>query len=85
MCVGWFRTVRPAAWSVSARADEERYQFAHDSLLEYAQTVPDLCDPEYRQRIHQWADQWRDVGWPTKVGRRGRHAALPAWTPIPPP
>jgi len=41
----------------------ERYQFAHASLLEYAQTVPDLCDPEYRQRIHHWADTWRDAGW----------------------
>ena len=44
---------------------EKRYEFAHASLLEYAQTVPDLCDPEYRQRIHRWADQWRDAGWPS--------------------
>jgi len=45
-------------------AGQERYQFAHVSLLEYAQTVPDLCDPEYRQRIHAWATRWRDAGWP---------------------
>ena len=49
-------------------AGKERYQFAHASLLEYAQTVPDLCDPEYRQRIHHWADRWRDAGWPVPVG-----------------
>ena len=46
----------------------ERYQFAHVSLLEYAQKAPDLCDPEYRQRIHHWASRWRDAGWPTPVG-----------------
>ncbi len=43
----------------------ERYQFAHDSLREYAKTVPDLCDPEYRRRIHQWAERLRAAGWPT--------------------
>jgi hypothetical protein len=46
----------------------ERYQFAHVSLLEYAQKAPDLCDPEHRQRIHHWASRWRDAGWPTPVG-----------------
>ncbi len=46
----------------------ERYRFAHDSLLEYAITVPGLCDPEYRQRIHRWAERWRDVGWPVPAG-----------------
>src|SRR5438094_581442 len=43
-------------------AGSERYQFAHGSLLEYAQTMPDLCDPEFRQRIHHWARQWRGAG-----------------------
>ncbi len=46
----------------------ERYQFAHGSLLEFAQMSPDLCDPEYRQRIHHWAERWRDAGWPTPAG-----------------
>src|SRR6266568_3387282 len=46
----------------------ERYRFAHDSLLEYAITVPGLCDPEYRQRIHRWAERWRDVGCPVPAG-----------------
>ena len=49
-------------------ADNERYQFAHSSLLEYAQTARDLRDPEYRQRIHHWARHWRDAGWPTPAG-----------------
>ena len=41
-----------------------RYQFAHPSLLEYAQEDEDLTDPAYRQRIHQWADEWAADGWP---------------------
>ena len=36
-------------------AGTERYQFAHLSLLAYAQADDDLSDPEYRQRIHHWA------------------------------
>jgi hypothetical protein len=42
-----------------------RYQFAHFSLLEYAQATEELSDPEYRNRIYQWAEWWRDRGWPT--------------------
>jgi WD40 repeat protein len=42
-----------------------RYQFAHFSLLEYAQATEELTDPEYRNRIHQWAERWQDQGWPT--------------------
>jgi hypothetical protein len=45
--------------------EQPRYQFAHYSLLEYAQDNEDLADPEYRNRIHQWAERWRDRGWPT--------------------
>lgn len=52
-------------------AGEERYEFAHASLLEYAQTLPDLCDPEYRQRIHRWAERWRDANWPIPAGAEG--------------
>jgi hypothetical protein len=44
---------------------EPRYQFAHFSLLEYAQATEDLTDPEYRRRIHLWAERWRERGWPT--------------------
>jgi hypothetical protein len=45
--------------------EQPRYQFAHSSLLEYAQATEELGDPEYRNRIHQWAMWWRDRGWPT--------------------
>ena len=51
-------------------AGTERYEFAHASLLEYAHTVPDLCDGEYRQRIHHWASRWRDASWPVPVGEQ---------------
>src|SRR6266851_10244625 len=53
-------------------ADGRPYQFAHSSLLEYAQTNQDLRNPEYRQRIHDWAERWRDAGWPTAAdGEQG--------------
>ena len=45
--------------------EQPRYQFAHFSLLEYAQATEELTDPEYRKRIYQWAERWRDRGWPT--------------------
>jgi hypothetical protein len=48
-----------------------RYQFAHFSLLEYAQANEELCDPEYRNRIHRWAEWWRDRGWRTPSDARG--------------
>ena len=41
-----------------------RYQFAHPSLLEYAETDSDLTDPEYRQRVYRWAEGWAAAGWP---------------------
>ena len=43
---------------------DRRYQFAHASLLEYAQTDEDLTDPYYRERIHRWAEAWAARGWP---------------------
>ena len=49
-------------------AGGDRYQFAHESLLAYAQADDDLNDPDFRRRIHQWADQWRAAGWPTPAG-----------------
>jgi hypothetical protein len=52
-------------------AGEVRWQFAHGSLLEYAQDpngtfaqdTEELRDPGYRERIHRWAEHWRDAGW----------------------
>jgi WD40 repeat protein len=52
-------------------ANDRRYQFAHGSLLEQAQADESLSDPEYRRQIYQWADQWRDAGWPTEAGAGG--------------
>ncbi len=43
----------------------DRYQFAHESLLAYAQADDDLNDPDFRRRVHQWAQRWRAAGWPT--------------------
>ena len=43
----------------------DRYQFAHESLLAYAQANDDLNDPEFHHRIYQWAEEWRAAGWPT--------------------
>jgi hypothetical protein len=48
--------------------EQPRYQFAHFSLLEYAQATEALSDPAYRRRIERWADQWRDAGWPAPGG-----------------
>jgi WD40 repeat protein len=45
----------------------ERLQFAHASLLEYAQSDPNLSHPEYRQHIHEWAQRWRASGWPSAL------------------
>ena len=44
-------------------SDRGRYQFAHYSLLQYAQATVDLRDSEYRDRIHRWADTWQKSGW----------------------
>jgi hypothetical protein len=45
-------------------AERRRYQFAHDELLASAQANEDLQEADFRQRIHRWADSWRDAGWP---------------------
>jgi len=42
-----------------------RYQFAHASLMQAAQDDPDLANPDYRARIHDWARTWNEAGWPT--------------------
>jgi WD40 repeat protein len=49
---------------------DNRYQFAHESLLAYAQVDDDLNNPDFRHRVHQWAERWRAVGWPTPAGRQ---------------
>jgi WD40 repeat protein len=63
-------------------AAEGCWQFAHGSLLEYAQDpngefardTEELRDPQYRQRIHRWAQHWRDAGWTaTAEGRVPRY------------
>ena len=54
----------------SRLAGGNRYQFAHESLLAYAQVNDDLNDPDFRRRVHQWAERWRADGWPTPTGRR---------------
>jgi hypothetical protein len=57
---------------------DARWQFAYSSLLEYAQDpngnfardTEELRDREYRQRIHRWAQRWRDAGWTTTAEGR---------------
>ena len=51
--------------TVTGSAGAERYQFAHESLLAYAQADDDLNHADFRRRIHQWAEKWKAIGWPT--------------------
>jgi SecA preprotein cross-linking domain/Trypsin-like peptidase domain len=51
--------------------DRPRYQFAHESLLAYAQADDDLNAPDFRRRIHQWAEEWRARGWPVPADAEG--------------
>ena len=62
-----FVTERAARSLEPVGSDEHpRYQFAHDSLLEYAQDERGPRRPRVpTNRIHRWAEQWRDRGWPT--------------------
>lgn len=55
-----------AARSIQPIGPPERrqYQFTHDSLLQLARTHERLQDIDYRQVIHDWADSWREAGWP---------------------
>jgi WD40 repeat protein len=48
----------------------ESYQFAHESLLSYAQANHDLSHPDFRRRLHSWAERWRTVGWLTPGGEQ---------------
>lgn len=52
----------------------DRYQFAHSILLEQAQTAESLRvlrHPDYRRRIHSWADKWREAAWPDSMDTEG--------------
>ena len=53
----------------SSLAGDDRYQFAHESLLARAQH--DLNDPDFRRRIHSWAERWQAAGWPAPAGGEG--------------
>lgn len=47
--------------------DAPRYRFAHQTLLEFCQQHPYVGrDPQYRQRLNTWAEQWRSKGWPVR-------------------
>ena len=42
-----------------------RYRFAHQTLLEFCEQHPYVGrDPQYRERLNTWAEQWRAKGWP---------------------
>ena len=56
------RSVQPVG--MSKDAERQRYQYAHESLLEYAQQDRRLGDRRFRDAIHRWARSWSDVGWP---------------------
>ncbi|WP_222272402.1 trypsin-like serine protease [Modestobacter marinus] len=51
--------------------DNPRYQFAHLSLLEYAESNEDLADSSYRNALYEWAQSWRDAGWTAVANSRG--------------
>ena len=43
---------------------DRRFQFAHASFLEFAQSTEYLDHDEFHDRLDAWADSWRDAGWP---------------------
>jgi hypothetical protein len=46
--------------------EDRRYQFAHQTLLEYCQQHPDVGgDAQYHDQLHRWAQDWSAKGWPT--------------------
>jgi WD40 repeat protein len=55
----------------------QRYQYAHQSLLEYAQKDRYLGNRRFRDAIHRWARRWGDAGWP--VIADGRAASVPRY------
>ena len=72
----WLRRIDRLVTREAARSllpvgppDSRRYQLAHASLLESAQTDRYLGDPEYRNRIHRWAEDWQAAGWTANTPR----------------
>jgi WD40 repeat protein len=61
---GLLTTSAGRSMQTAGLAGRDRYQFAHESLLAYAQADENLSDPDYRHRIHRWAEAWRTAGWP---------------------
>jgi len=51
--------------------DAQRFQFAHEALLSTCQEHHDLRVGVCRERIHAWAELWRQAGWPTPAGADG--------------
>ena len=62
------QTAAARSLQVGDATGDHRYQFAHESLLQYAQANDDLNDPEFLGRIHQWAARWQAADWPAAVG-----------------
>lgn len=56
-----------AARSLQAGGGEKqrRYQFAHAALLDYCANSEYTGEPEFQDRIHEWAQEWQTQGWPT--------------------
>ncbi|MEV5977770.1 trypsin-like peptidase domain-containing protein [Streptomyces sp. NPDC052114] len=44
--------------------EEQGHLFAHETLREQAEQALGPAVAEYRARIHAWADEYRDRGWP---------------------
>jgi hypothetical protein len=54
---------RNAYW----RAADETYLLAHEELLISARTMLGRRLDSYRDRLHAWADSYRDAGWPAET------------------
>ena len=59
---------RPAP-EMSHESAEQVYLFAHETLQEIAERLLVYDIGEYRQRLLQWADEYRDDGWPAGTPR----------------
>lgn len=47
--------------------ERQRYQYAHESLLEYAQRDRYLGNRSFRDAIHRWARTWSDAAGPSSL------------------
>ena len=61
---GLLTTSAARSLQTASTPGRDHYQFAHESLLAYAQADNQLNDPDFRRRIHQWAEGWQVKGWP---------------------